>query len=295
MTNFQDILLTQTQIEEIEQADIIYRSTDLEKLATQIESDILNNRYGLFSILPVSPDICKFNNIIRVTINRTVTVDGSNKRLSKIENLKYPPVRIKHKLGYNRASFKNQSIFYGGFGDFQGLFENPPSTGDLFTISTWKQKDNSALCYVSIFHDRFVQERTNEFINDWNHYMEQLSYLDPNKRGAIEKLFSLITFFFTRPVDENKKIEYLFSSHISNKIFDLKFTPKIEAILYPSVPMKFISSNIAILPDAFDEKFTFLKAEEFIVLQNVKGKNQWISAKLGEAISSDNDNLNWEN
>jgi hypothetical protein len=295
MTNFQNIKLLQTQIEEIEQADLKYRSTDLEKLAILIESDILNDRLGLFSILPVSPDICKFNNIIRVTINKTVTEDGSNRRLTKIENLRYPPEKIKYKLGYNRANFKNQSIFYGGFGDFQGLFENPPSTGDLFTISTWHQNNNSKLCYVSIFHDRSIQEQTNEFINDWNHYMEQLSFLDSNTRIAIEKLFSLITFFFTRPVDENKKIEYLFSAHIANKIFDLTYIPKIEAILFPSVPMRFISSNIAILPSAFDNKFTFVKADEYIVLQNEKGKNQWINSKLGEATSLDNDNLNWGN
>jgi hypothetical protein len=293
MTNFQNIKLLQTQIEEIEQADLKYRSSDLEKLAILIENDILNNRPGLFSFLPVAPDIRKLNKIIRVTINKTVTEDESNKRLTKIENLKYPPERIKDKLGYNRASFKNQSIFYGGFGDFQGLFENPPSTGDLFTISTWQQKENSELCYVSIFHDRCVQERTNEFINDWNHYMEQLSFLDSNTRNAIEKLFSLITFFFTRPVDENKKIEYLFSAHIANKIFEMTYIPKIEAILYPSVPMRFISANIAIPPSVFDNKFTFVKADEYIVLQNEKGKNQWINSKLGEATSLDNENLNW--
>jgi len=293
MTDFQDIKLSEQQFKEIELADIFYRISDLEKLAQSMESEILNDKIGLFSVLPISPDICRFNQIVRITINRTVNEDRSNERLKKIENLKYPPERVKAKLGYNRASFKEQSIFYGGFGNFQGLFENPPRKGDIFTVSYWQQKENTEICYVSIFHDLSVKECNSDFEKDWNHYQEQLSNLDIKTRTALEKLFSLITYFFTRAVDQNKPIEYLFSAHIANKIFNMNYVPKIEALLYPSVPMGYIASNIAIIPEVFDNKFSFLKAEEYIVLQNEMGKNQWICENTGSAINLDNEFLQW--
>lgn len=287
------IKLTDNQIKEIGYADLIYRSVDLYQLALNIETEILNNTSCLFSFLPISPDIGIFNEIKRVIINRTVNEDKSNARLNLIENLKYPPSKYKSRLGYNRASLKGQSIFYGGFGDFQGLFENPPTRGDIFTVSSWQQIKNKELCYASIFHDSKVQVHTDDYKNDWDHYIEQLSCLDNKTRNALEKLFSLITFFFTRSINPNKSIEYLYSAHIADRIFNLEYRPRIEAILYPSVPMKFIASNIAILPDSFDDKFTFCKADEYIVLQNEVGKNQWIYQKLGEATVSKNGKLTW--
>jgi hypothetical protein len=253
----------------------------------------LNDKIGLFSYLPISPDISRFNQIVRITINRTVNENGSNERLKKIENLKYPPERVKTKLGYNRASFKEQSIFYGGFGNFQALFENPPCQGDVFTVSHWQQKENTEICYVSIFHNPLVIECNEDFEKDWNHFQDQLSELDFKTRNALEKLFSLINFFFTRAVDQKRPIEYLFSAHIANKIFNMNYVPKIEALLYPSVPMGYIATNIAIIPEVFDNKFFFAKAEEYIVLQNEMGKNQWISKKTGSAITLDNEFLQW--
>ncbi len=145
------------------------------------------------------------------------------------------------------------------------------------------------------FHDEKVKLSSDIFKNDWNHYIDQLEKLDERTRNALEKLFSLITFFFIRPVDSSKKIEYLFSSHIANKIFESDHSPKIEAILYPSVPMEYIASNLAIKPEAFDEKFDFIKAEEFIVIDKSQGKRQWGYSKIAEAVCIRNGRLQWEN
>lgn len=295
MMELSNIKFTADEILEIDSAYNFYRNSDLELLAKRYETDILNGKFSIVSLIPTSPDISSFNDIQRVSVNKFIREDKTNNRLFHLEDLKYPPSKVLNKLYYNRASYKNQSIFYGGFGKLQALFENSPNLGDLYTVSTWRQKKNTELCYVSIFHDEKVKSSSTIFEKDWNHYVDQLEKLDEETGKALEKLFALITFFFIRPVDKSKKIEYLFSSYIANKIFETNHSPKIEAILYPSVPMEFIAVNLAIKPEAFDRKFDFVKAEEFIVIDKTQGRRQWGSHKIAEAVNHKNGKLQWEN
>jgi hypothetical protein len=185
-------------------------------------------------------------------------------------------------------------MFYGGFGAFQGLFENPPEQGDLFTVSTWKQKINTNLCCAQIFHDENLQKLTSIFQNEWYDYINQTEKLDRKTENALYELLSLITFFFMRPVDSKKSIEYILSAYLANQIFEKSSEPKVEAILYPSVPMGYISKNFAILPKVFDEKFDFVKSEEFVVLDKPREKNQWFTHKFSEASKSVNGKLIWK-
>lgn len=293
MSDLSTITLTDAQIKEIDYADLLYRRIDLEKFALIHEQDLLNNCINLLSTLIIVPNQSRFHDLKRVSINKKVNADQSNTRLKYVHELKYPPDRVKDKLYYNRASYKRQSIFYGGFGEFQALFENPPEQGDLYTISTWHQKENTELSFASIFQDEIVQQNTDLYKNEWLAYKEQISKLEENTRAALEKLFSLITFFFTRPVDQLKRIEYIYSAHLANKIFNMNCDPKIEAIEYPSVPMRYAAINLAILPSVFDAKFEFSYAKEFILLNDPKGKHQWSSAKTGEANGHFNGELHW--
>lgn len=295
MSDDDSIKLTTDQIKEIQIADSLYRSIDLKEFAEKYEYELLNNYSTLFSTILFTPRLDKFNDIKRVSINKTVREDRTNGRLFRLDDLKYPPEIVCDKLNYNRASYKKQSIFYGGFGQFQALFENSPSTGDLYTISTWRQKENTTLSYVSIFHDEKVIESSDDFLPDWTFYLDQLSKLDPITREAYNKFLSLVTFFFTRPVDPNKRIEYLFSAHIANRIFCSSCTPSIEAILYPSVPMRYVASNLAILPKSFDEKFYFVNAEEYIVHNKTENKNQWTSSIIGNANKLIDNKIIWQN
>lgn len=294
MLDLTKIKLTDKQIQEIDAIDFYFRTIDLEEFAKEYEHKIINQQIPLFPYLIFSPGISSFNDLKRATINRAVREDKSNNRLFNLHELKYPPQKIKDKLYYNRASYKNQSMFYGGFGKFEALFENPPKQGDLYTISTWKQKEDSNLCYVSIFHDDKIRYSSKFFEQDWKRYEEQLEQLDKTTAAAHHKLSSLIAFFFTRPVNKDKKIEYLLSSHLANMIFESPHNPKVEAILYPSVPINYTATNLAILPNTFDEKFSFVKAEEFILMNNPEGKNQWSSHKIGESISTKDGKIEWE-
>jgi hypothetical protein len=293
MSIYESIKLTPEQIREIEIADSLFRSTNLKEYAERHEHDLLTDKFAIFSTILFTPRQDKFRDILRLSVNKNVKEDNSNGRLFNIEDLKYPPDRICSKLNYNRASYKNQSIFYGGFGPFQTLFENSPSTGDLFTVSTWRQKENTTLSYVSIFQDEKVKECSEDFRADWDFYLEHISKLDPITSAAYHKLLSLITFFFILPVDPSQKIEYLFSAHIANKIFFSSCTPSIEAILYPSVKMRCIASNIAILPRAFDEKFYYVGAEEYVVLNKTKDRNQWTSYLISKSNKLLDNKLIW--
>jgi hypothetical protein len=294
MLDLSQIKLTTSDIQEIEFAYNFYRSINLEAFARKNEDELTNNKTCLFSYIIVSDGFNGFNDLKRVSINKTIREDRSNNRLLLISDLKYPPARVIDKLYYNRASYKRQSIFYGGFGKLQTLFENLPNTGDLFTLSTWQQKENTKIHYAEIFHDEIIHKHTDLYQSEWNYYCRQLETLDKKTGEAIKKLLSLITFFFIRPVDPSRKIEYLFSAFLSNKIFEMNLSSKIEAILYPSVPMEYISSNLAVKPEAFDEKFDFVKAEEFIVTCKTGGKRQILYQKTAEIKSIDQDKLIWE-
>ena len=59
--------------------------------------------------------------------------------------------------------------------------------------------------------------------------------------------------------------------------------------------MEYIASNLAIKPEAFDEKFVFVKAEEFIVIDKPTSKRQWGSHKIAEAVHHKNGKLQWKN
>jgi hypothetical protein len=294
MLDLSKIKLTNRDIQEIKLADKFYRSIDLEAFARKYEDELIGNQTCLFSTIIVSDGFDGFNDLKRVSINKTIREDRSNNRLFTISDLKYPPARVIDKLYYNRASYKMQSIFYGGFGNLHALFENLPNIGDLFTLSTWRQKENTKIHYAEIFHDEIIHKHTDLYKTEWNNYCKQLETLDNTTREAIRKLFSLITFFFIRPVDPSRKIEYLLSAFLSNKIFKMNISPKIEAILYPSVPMEYIATNLAVKPDSFDDKFDFVKAEEFIITYKTDGRRQIIYQKIAEANKIEQNNLCWE-
>ena len=286
-----EINVTTSDLTEILQINYILRSQNLVKIANFIESDIINDSARLIPLLPLIWEEGPFNTISRVSINHTITEDKRNKRLEKIQDIKYPPSRISKNLRYNRCSFKGQSIFYGGFGDIFALVENKPKKGDLITISKWKIKPGLNICYVPVFQSINIVESSPAFKNEWEAYNKQLLKLNNVNRTAIETIYGLISYFFTRKVNDN--IEYIFSSYFANKFLNSSIQ-KIEAIYYPSVENNLLTQNIAISPEIFDLKFDFIQAREMLVLSCDKNKGGWISQELSIAENTDNDLLIWE-
>lgn len=286
-----DINVTVSDLTEIFQMNYILRSQNLCKIANLIESDILSDSARLIPILPLIWEESSFNTIFRVSINHSIRDDKRNKRLERIQDIKYPPLEKAKNLRYNRCSFKGQSIFYGGFGDIYALVENKPNKGDLITISKWKIKPDLSICYIPIFQDINIVQSAPVFQSEWQSYNMELSKLNNVKRTAIETIYGLISYFFTRKVENN--IEYLFSSYFANKFLNSSIQ-KIEAIFYPSVENNLSTQNIAILTEIFDLKFDFVEAREMLVLSGDENKGGWISQELSIAEKADNDLLIWE-
>lgn len=89
---------------------------------------------GLLDMLPMQ--IEEHHNLPRsferLVINEEVC--GKNKRLHSLEQLRYPPRTIQHKLNYNRASMKGQSVFYAGsLGPLPVTVETQTKRGQLIS------------------------------------------------------------------------------------------------------------------------------------------------------------------
>ncbi len=266
---------------------------DLTAVANEIESDIINKKYRIFPILPIIAEKGSFNEIYRVSVNKDIRDDKLNKRLDLISQLKYPPPEKEKYLNYNRCSYKGQSIFYGGFGKLFSLIETQPTKDTLITLSKWKIKNGKQLNYIPIFQNEKIHEYSDVCHKQWNEYKNKLDKLNNMQRLAIEKIYSLITYFFTRPV--KSKGEYLFSAYFSNLYFNqnISETDSIEAMFYPSVPTKWLAWNLAIKTDVFEEKFDFVKAEEFNVETDKKTAGGWGMEKLAESIEHIDGKLVW--
>ncbi len=291
--DFSEFEITNAELEEILNATKIFKSLNLTEIAQSHEKQILNNSLRITPILPVITQTSTFNDIYRISVNKNIKDDNQNKRLYKIQDLKYPPLHKAKKLNYNRCNYKGQSIFYGGFGKLFSLVETQPEKGDLITISKWRIKEGAELCYVPIFQDEKINEYTDVFRKEWNCYLNKLSELDSKQRTTIDQIYSLITFFFTRPVEN--KIEYIFSAYFANKFFSISDPYKIEAIFYPSVPNEYISCNLAILPEIFDSKFIFLEAWEQVVVTDRNKAGGWISHQIAVVKNVKENGLIWEN
>lgn len=287
-----DLKISDAELNEIVLANRIFRSLDLTLIAKKFESQILKNEYRILPILPINGRIGAFNDIYRISINRYIREDRKNGRLHYIQNLKYPPQIKSHELYYNRCNYKGQSIFYGGFGTLYSMVETRPQRGDLITVSQWKLNIEEKLCYVPIFQDKGILKYTNLFNEQWLEYEKVLNKLDNKTKYGIEQIYSLITFFFNRKVKD--KIEYIFSAYFAEHFFNIPYIHKIEAILYPSVPNQYMSCNLAILPDVFDQKVKFIKAEEQIVIVDPSLSGGWGSEQIAVVTDVVNDKLIWE-
>ena len=287
--DFSDLVFSASELNDILITNQYFRNCDLKVIAEYIENDLLSKEYAIFKILPIMACKNSFNTIYRVSTNRYVREDKKNERLDSIFDLKYPPIDKAKDISYNRCNYKGQSMFYGGFGDLFSIVESKPAKGDLITISKWKMKPNYDLNYVPVFQDNFINEYTDEFKDEWKQYQDKLSTLNFNQRLAIEYTYSLITFFFTRPI--NHKIEYLYSAYFTNRIFDMD--KDIEAIFYPSVPNKYMACNLAIKPNIFDNKFDFLEAKELLILTDYNTSGGWLSKPLAIAKDVSKDLLVW--
>lgn len=183
--------------------------------------------------------------LFRVTNNKFI--NGTKQyKLQKISDLLGPPV---DKAVINRCNLKGESVFYAALDLKTALWETQPQKDDYITVSEWVIKPGQQLNNHFIFHPT----ETNQSKESKNTYEAHLIAKESINKNLAPIFTEIMKFFaeeFMKPVENENKINYLFSSVISSRF--LQSPPdangfKIESISYPSIKLDHKVTNIAIL------------------------------------------------
>jgi hypothetical protein len=197
----------------------------------------------------------------RMTINRTLP-NNNGETIHELKYLKNPPPESISK--YGRANLKGQSILYATFILPTIIFEMKPKVGELVTISKWELKipeTNLLVCPIIDYPNCRDYQLLNEF-------EKALKTCPKGFQDIIINDYNLIAQCFSKYVEKGKDINYIFSAHFADQIFNELYDGKIEAIIYPSVQDPVNSANIALKPSAFEEKYKIFEICESIVYSN---------------------------
>jgi hypothetical protein len=233
-----------------------------------LSSSSVDEGFVISEIKQFKPLLFPFSRIVpeiqRLTINKKLS-NNNNETITKLDDLKNPPDEIVKKLNrYGRANLKDQSVLYASFKLQTLVKETNPDVGDLITISKWKLKKEDTPLMVSPIIDY-------EKCKDYQLRNEFEKALMKEPKGWQEIRFQhycLIARHFGKYVEKDKNINYIFSAHFANKIFHEIYDGKIEAIIYPSVQDSGATSNIALKPDIFNEKYEIDEITESLVVSN---------------------------
>lgn len=216
----------------------------------------------------------------RLTINRNL-LNNNNKSITELKHLKNPPSEVLHK--YGRANLKYQSILYATYILPTLIKETRPEIGDLVTISKWKLKNEKTPLIVSPIID-YPKCNDYQLKNEFKNGLQKYS---AERQKIIFQNHCLIAKHFGKYVEKGKDINYIFSAHFADKIFHEIHDGKIEAIIYPSVQDSGTTSNIAIKPDVFNEKYEIDEICESVVYSN-NGYSLFLKAiKSTQKVDSD--------
>jgi hypothetical protein len=237
--------------QQINQVDLSLNPNDEVLVKTQLET--------------FKPFVFGFNKVVpcfeRLTINKRLP-KNNNETIRELKYLKNPPSECVNK--YGRANLKQQSVLYATFILPTAIFEMKPLDGDLVTISKWRLKlDNTPLMvYPVIDYDNCKDyQLKNEFSKALKMYPKELQEI-------IIMDNQLLTCYFSRFVDREKDVNYIFSAYFADKILNDYYDGKIDAIIYPSVQDPTNSANIALKPQDFNDKYEVYEISESIVRSN---------------------------
>lgn len=264
---------------------------DIDKIdltTSSIEENLIISELQLFKLLHFD-----FNKVIpdlqRLTINKKLS-NNNNKTITKLDDLKNPPDEIVKKLNrYGRANLRDQSVLYASF-EFPTLIkETNPDVGDLVTISRWKLKNENTPLIVYPVID-YQNCNDSQLLKVFEYALLQ----QPKEwQVMFFQHYCLIAKHFGKHVKKGQHINYIFSAHFANKIFHEIQGGKIEAIIYPSVQDSGTTSNIAIKPDVFNEKYEIEEISEKIVYSNNGYSLSLKSIKSTQKVDS-NGKIIWE-
>jgi hypothetical protein len=212
-------------------------STDFLKLKYEF-NQFLNINLGFFAdTYPTK--------LFRVTNNKRITGKFQYK-LQKISDIIGPPAG-QSKLG--RCNLAGESVFYSALDLMTAIWETQPEKEDVITVSEWRIKHGQRLNNHFIFHP----EETNlskESREAYKEYLKAKENLGPNYAKIFNEIMRFSAEEFMKPVDDDKRNNYLFSALISSRLLQEKPDKngfKIESISYPSIKRDHEVTNMAIL------------------------------------------------
>ena len=241
-------------IEDIDKVDLTAMPFDENKIISELK--LFNPLCFAFSkVVPC---------LQRLTINRYLS-NNNNETITDLKLLKNPPLDVLEKLNkYGRANLKDQSVLYATFLLPTLIKETRPEVGDLVTISKWKLKNEHTPLIVSPIID-YPKCKDYQLRNEFEKALLQ----QPKEWQKIRfRHYCLIAKHFGKYIEKGKDINYIFSAHFADKIFHEIYDGRIEAIIYPSVQDSGTTSNIAIKPDVFNDKYEIDEISESVVYSN---------------------------
>lgn len=239
--------------------------------------------------------------LYRVTNNRLIYSKKTYK-LQKISNLVGPPLGIS---GINRCNLKDESVFYAALDLKTALWETQPKQGEYITVSEWTIKPGQRLNNHFIFHPT----ETNLSKESKDSYEANLKAKQTMNPALVPIFHEIMKFFaeeFMKPVDEDKKNNYLFSAILSSRF--LQKNPdengfRIESISYPSVKRDHKVTNLAILNSLVFQKLDLTAATIFTVDEanydiSYRDRDDFIKVSnfktFHKSFDFENDQVNWD-
>lgn len=186
-----------------------------------------------------------------------------------VADLAYPPINILEEFDlYNRANTPSNSIFYSSETIDATFRELKPEKGDVVTLGIWKPKNNVTLNYYSI-ESNFDAKEVNEFAKE---ALAGIDELNPIHAELLRSYIKVLNHEYSKKI--HSKTEYIVSALLSEKILNLNLKIgrgilepyNYDVIIYPSVDNKFNYSNLAIRPEAVDEKLKLVEVYEWQIL-----------------------------
>lgn len=190
--------------------------------------------------------------LFRLTNNKHLC-DGKTQKLQNISKLLGPPDGLSN-LG--RCNLAGESVFYSALDFRTVIWEMQPKPGDYITVSQWKIKEEQHLNMHSIFHPKETI-LNKESLKAYEAFITLKEEFDPQIAVCIDEILQFICEEFMKPVEIDKRIDYLFSAIISSSFLQAKPDQngfKVDAISYPSIKRDYGVTNLAVANSVVLEK-----------------------------------------
>lgn len=203
--------------------------------------------------------------LFRVTNNKLI--NGTKQyKLQKISDLLGPPV---DRAVINRCNLKSESVFYAALDFKTALWETQPQKDDYITVSEWEIKPGQRLNNHFIFHPTETN-LSKESKDTYEAHLIAKESINKNLAPIFTEIMKFFAEEFMKPVENDKKINYLFSSIISSRFLQSPKDAngfKIESISYPSIKLDHKVTNIAILNSLVLEKLDLKAVTIYTVME----------------------------